>query len=138
MQYQLEPWLTSSVWWGSNLAESCTKEQAPAIKGENRLLQAHLAQPVSDRFHSTSSGVRPRKYLQHRDRHSFTQARHTWPSLCPTGSTVHRKGSDPGNTYSTEIDTSIHKPGTLGPACVRQVPQYIVRGQTQEIPTAQR
>ena len=54
---------TSTASLGSNLGVSCTKTVAPAIQGANRELQAHLAQPVSDRFHMTSPGVRPRKYL---------------------------------------------------------------------------
>jgi hypothetical protein len=56
--------ITCSACWGSNLGESCTNTQAPAIQGENRLLQAHLAQPVSDKFHSTSFVESSRKYLK--------------------------------------------------------------------------
>lgn len=37
---------------------------APLIQGAKKLDQAALAQPVSERFHITSEGVRPKPYLR--------------------------------------------------------------------------
>lgn len=63
----MKTFLTCKVRLGSNRAEAWIKTQAPCNQGANRLLQAALAQPVSDWHQWTSLGTRSNQYLVHRN-----------------------------------------------------------------------
>ena len=55
---------TFNVWTGSNFGDAVTNTDTPNIHGENKLPQAALAQPVSDKPQCTSLFVRSFQYLK--------------------------------------------------------------------------